>query len=300
VNDAKKRSRWPFRIVLLLNIVAVAILSGIRPDIDAAELSALYANRNSKWVEVEGIRTHYRDEGSGPPLLLLHGTSSSLHTWDEWMRALHSHRRIIRLDLPGFGLTGPAPDADYRAERYARFIVAFLDALHLDRVDLAGNSLGGRIAATVTLTSPERVRNLILVDAAGLSGQKRAAVFRLATTPGLSLLARYFTPTWLIRSQLEEVYGDDPKVTDALVARHQSLLRRDGNRQALIDRLSGPTDPDLDGRLGEIRQPTLIEWGTEDPWIPLSFAERWHRGIAGSELRTYVGAGHVPMEERAE
>jgi pimeloyl-ACP methyl ester carboxylesterase len=70
------------------------------------------------------MRIQYRDEGAGPPLVLLHGFGSSLYTWNRWVRQLPGTRRLIRLDLPGFGLTGPAPDGDYTAERYVRVVAA--------------------------------------------------------------------------------------------------------------------------------------------------------------------------------
>lgn len=295
-----KRSRWTFRIVLVVNLLALLVVSGIRPNRSPRELEVIYTNRDSRFTEIEGVRTHYRIEGRGEPLLLIHGTSSSLHTWDGWVREMRSTRQIVRLDLPGYGLTGPAPDRDYSAERYARFVAAFLEKLGLERVDVAGNSLGGRVALVLTLRHPEKVRKLILVDAAGLSGQERPFVFRLAGIPGLGFLITVFSPEWLVRSQLERVYGDDSRLTEAVVRRHYALLRRTGNRQAIRDRFAGPPDPDLDREIGSIAQPTLIEWGSADPWIPLSFANRLHAGIPGSILRVYDGAGHVPMEERPE
>lgn len=293
-----KPNRLGLGLVVVANLLVLVVVSGLRTDLDPRRLEVLYANANSRFVTIDGVRTHLRDEGSGPPLVLLHGTSSSLHTWEGWVAAMRDHRRIVRVDLPGFGLTGPARDADYRAERYVRFVVALLDELELEQVDLAGNSLGGRIAAMVAAAHPSRVRKLILVDAAGLSGQSPPKVFRIVRTPGLRMLARSFTPTWLMRNQLREVYGDDTRIDDALVSRYQDLTRRAGNRQALIDRLNGPRDPDLDARLGAIRAPTLLQWGSEDSWIPLSFGERFQRGIPGSTLIRYEGAGHVPMEER--
>ena len=99
---------------------------------------------------------------------------------------------------------------------------------------------------------------------------------------------------------MEQVYGDPNLVTDELVDRYQAILLREGNRQALVDRLTGPPDTELDSRLGQIRVPTLIQWGALDTWVPPSFARRFESGIAGSELRMYAGVGHVPMEEAPE
>jgi pimeloyl-ACP methyl ester carboxylesterase len=300
-NGSGRRRRVPRRLAILLGAVllllVVAGAAMVRRDIPLDQLLSRYAAPPSRFVEIEGMRVHYRDEGSGPPLLLVHGTSSSLHTWDDWTRLLSRSRRIVRLDLPGFGLTGPAPDRDYRVERYARVAAAFLDRLRIARADVAGNSLGGRVAITLALQHPGRVRKLVLIDAAGLSGHEPPLTFRLASTPVVNVVLRKLTPRFLIRRNLEEVYGDPSRVNDALVERYHDLVLRAGNRDALVDRLTGPSDPLLDDRLDDLRLPVLVQWGERDDWIPVAHAHRFARGIAGAELRVYPGAGHTPMEE---
>jgi pimeloyl-ACP methyl ester carboxylesterase len=284
-------------IVGFFLVVAVVLLSGVRGDLSLEELEPKYANGASRTVELQGMAVHYRDEGAGPPLVLIHGSSSSLHTWDGWVAKLSTHRRVVRLDLPGYGLTGPAPDRDYSAARYARLVVALLDRLGIASADFAGNSLGGRVALTIALDNPSHVRSLILVDAAGLSGQRPPAIFRLARTPVLNNLLRWVTPRFLVRANVNQVYGDPSRVTDVAVDRYYELTRREGNRQATIDRFSRIADPDLDARLHDIHVPVLLEWGERDVWIPIAFAYRFQAGIAGSTLVTYPDAGHIPMEE---
>jgi pimeloyl-ACP methyl ester carboxylesterase len=284
----------------LLALVVLLLLSGIRTDFSLDELRPRYAGGASRFAMVDGVSVHYRDEGVGPPLVLLHGTSSSLHTWDRWVERLSPQRRIVRLDLPGFGLTGPAGDRDYSAARFARVVVALLDQLGISRADFAGNSLGGRVALTIALDHPSYVRRLVLLAPAGLSGQRLPKIFRLARTPVLNRLLRWVTPRMVVRGNLNEVYGDPSRVTDALVDRYYELTRREGNRQAIIDRFSNLSDPDLDPRLREIHVPVLLEWGERDVWIPLAFADRFRAGIVDSKLVTYPGVGHVPMEEHPE
>lgn len=294
---AKGTSRLARNAALLAAGFVAAVASLARPDLARDEVVARYAGPTSRFASIEGMQVHYRDEGQGPPLLLLHGTSSSLHTWDGWTQRIGAGRRIVRLDLPGFGLTGPAPDHDYRSTRLARVARTLLDQLHVERADVAGNSLGGRVALTLASETPERVRGLVLVDAAGMSGQAPPPIFRLARTPVLGGLLRWITPRFLVKKNVREVYGDASRVSEPLVDRYYDLARREGNREALLRRLDGPRDPDLDDILPRIAAPTLVQWGEKDVWIAESFGRRIAAGIPNAKLVVYPGAGHVPMEE---
>src|ERR1700676_2520043 len=285
----------------LLLVAAIAIAAMVRPDIPLEALLPEYGAAPSQFVEIEGMRVHYRDDGAGPPLVLLHGFGSSLYTWDRWVRRLAGTRRLIRLDLPVFGLTGPAPDGDYRTERYVHVVTALLDRLGVERIDVAGNSMGGRTALMFALAHPERVRKLILVDAGGFAPMPPPPLFRLAQTPILGpWMILHVTPRFVVRRNLEGVYGDPSRLTDAVVDRYWTLARRAGNRGAMLARITGPPDPNLADRLGELKLPVLIQWGELDRWIPLSDARGFQRGITGAELRVYPGAGHVPMDELPE
>lgn len=280
--------------------IAAALL--YEPDMPAAELDTRYTNSASRFTEVSGLRVHYRDEGQGPPVLLLHGMASSLHTWDGWADALQAEFRVIRLDLPGFGLTGPRPDGDYSIERDLEFLDAFAKQLGLDSFHLGGNSLGGLIAWRYALTRPQRVRRLILVDAAGYPRSPPSPapfVIRLARLPVISRLLTLTAPRSIYRRSVFEVYGDPAKVTDAVVERYYELSLRPGNRQAFVDRARALfTVADEHGPApATIRQPTLVIWGAADRWIPLGDGEAFAGDIPNAELAVFPGAGHVPMEE---
>lgn len=283
---------------VIVAVLAVLVLSGVRPDVSAAEAEAELAPPPSRFVDVDGVRVHLRDEGSGPVLLLLHGTASSLHTWQGWADRLSSHRRVIRVDLPGYGLTGPAPEGGYASERYVAFVLRLLEVLHVEGpIDLAGNSFGGAISWKFALAHPSQVRALILVDAAGYPPVRLPTPFRIARTPVLGRLVRWVTPTFMMRKNVREVYGNPELVTDALVHRYETLLRREGNRQVMVERFNGPAELDRSGEIANVRVPTLILWGAKDAWIPLEFGERFHAAIPGSRMTVLPAAGHVPMEE---
>jgi pimeloyl-ACP methyl ester carboxylesterase len=283
---------------LLAGLVLV-IASQIRRDIPLDELKRSYAGGASRFIDVAGLQVHYRDEGEGPPLVLLHGTGASLHTWDAWAEALRRRFRVIRMDLPGFGITGPNRDDDYRIDSYVAFLDAFRGKLGLDGFALAGNSLGGQIAWSYAVAHPKQVRALVLLDPAGYAIDRPALVFRLARIPGGSWLMTKLDPAPLTEKTLRDCYGDPSKVTPALVERYSKLALRAGNRRAFVARVTRRAE-DRSGDVAKVRAPTLILWGAQDRLIPVAHAERFAHAIPGARLIVYDGVGHVPMEEIGE
>lgn len=295
-----------FRIAgVLLLACAVFLLAGVlatwAPDRTVAQLSSRWAQPPSQFLAVNGMQVHLRDEGPRDdpfPIVLLHGTSASLHTWDGWVDALKGQRRVIRFDLPAFGLTGPDPHNDYSIAAYVRLVLAVMDRLAVQRFVLAGNSLGGQIAWGTALASPERVHQLVLVDAAGYDFVPTSVPigFRIARTPGLRGVMEYVLPRGAVDSSVRNVYGDPGKVTRELVDRYYELTLRAGNRQALAHRLEQRLSGD-ENRIRELRVPTLILWGGKDRLIPPDNARRFATDIAGSRLVMFDELGHVPQEE---
>ncbi|WP_281784505.1 alpha/beta fold hydrolase [Sinimarinibacterium flocculans] len=295
--------RFLFGVGLLLVLtVGTALVLSWAPDRSVEELSARWAPPPSEFVRIGGMRVHLRDEGprkGTTPIVLLHGTSASLHTWDGWTEGLRDERRVIRFDLPGFGLTGPTPDGVYRVGRYVETVVALLDRLGVRRAILAGNSFGGQVAWQTALAHPQRVAALVLVDAAGypMAPQEIPIGFRVARSKWLAPLMRVTLPRGFIDSSVRNVYGDPAKVTPELVDRYYELTLRAGNREALRERfVQAQAGPGAE-RIRELTQPTLILWGGRDRLIPPADGERFARDIAGSELVVFDDLGHVPHEE---
>ena len=293
-----------FGVLLILTALAATLTHA--PDRTVDSLVARWAPRPSDFMAVKGQLVHYRDEGPQDdpvPLVLVHGTAASLHTWQGWAGALRGSKRVITFDLPGFGLTGPftgeyAPD-DYRADTLARFTLDFLDARHVARFAIGGNSLGGEVAWRVAALAPQRVTQLILVDASGyaFTPEHVPAGFQAARVPGLNKIAEYLTPRAVVEDSVRDVYGDPSRVSGALVDRYFELLTREGNRHALNVRLR-EIDTDLaPGRIRTLQVPTLILWGAADRLIPPVNAQKFHADIAGSQLVVFPGLGHVPHEE---
>ncbi len=293
-----KRPGWLVAAGLLVAGVLAATI--YQRDLSVEELALDYGGPASRFLEVEAATVHYRDQGSGPTLLLLHGFGSSLHTWDGWVAELGDAFRLVRLDLPGFGLTGPFPQPDYRAERYVELLDAFLDQLGITRCSIAGNSMGGFFAWRYALDHPGRVDKLVLIDAGGYPEMPGGSTIKVARVPVVKDLMTTLTPRFLFVRALREAYADDSKITPELVDRHFRLALRAGNRQALVDRLAADGEFLQAARIPEVQAPTLVMWGEDDIWIPVRFAHRFHADLPSSELVLYPGIGHVPMEEAPE
>jgi pimeloyl-ACP methyl ester carboxylesterase len=298
------RRKW-MRVVLAVLAVPVLLVAGFvaatwAPDRPVESLKARWATPPSTFVALQGMSVHLRDEGPRDdpmPIVLLHGTSSSLHTWEGWASALRATRRVIRFDLPGFGLTGPQPEGRYDMASYVAFVRAMLDRLGVTACVLAGNSFGGNLAWETALADP-RVRKLILVDAGGYPNPKAQLPigFKLVRLPVINRLARWSLPRSVIERSMRSVYGDPSKVTAEAVERNYELTLREGNRAALVKRFEQTTIAPP-GTIATVKVPTLILWGGRDRLIPPEFAEQFHRDIAGSQLVMFEALGHVPHEE---
>lgn len=288
-------------VTILLGAVVALVGVNWAPDRSAESLKPRWARAPSKFVFIDGMSVHLRDEGpSGDPhpIVLVHGTSASLHTWEGWVNALKERHRVVSFDLPGFGLTGPFPDDDYRIEHYTRFMGGLLDQLGVKHAVLVGNSLGGYIAWETALARPDLTDRLVLIDSRGYPVDDALIPigWRLAKIPILRTLMTRIPLRSFVEKGVVRLYGDPRKVTSDLIDRYYELTMRAGNRRALTLMFQQQAFSDWD-RVKNIAIPTLILWGRLDPQIPLSDAERFHRDVAGSELVVFDKLGHVPQEE---
>jgi pimeloyl-ACP methyl ester carboxylesterase len=288
-------------VVLALLIGAFVALTWA-PERTVVQLRDRWATPPSIFVDVAGMKVHLRDEGpreDASPIVLLHGTGSSLHAWEGWAESLKEKRRVIRFDLSGFGLTGPSPDGVYTIDNDVRLVIAMLDKLGVGRCVLGGNSLGGAVSWRTALTYPSRVEMLILVDAGGYPQHSISVPigFRLVRMPVINWLLQNTLPRSLVEQGLRNVFGDPKRVTPELIDRSAALMQREGNRSALIERYRQRSRTTLAHRIPELKLPTLIIWGGRDRLIPPDDAERFHRDITGSILVIFDDLGHAPEEE---
>jgi pimeloyl-ACP methyl ester carboxylesterase len=260
-----------------------------------------YTNKHSRFLVLDGSLAHYRDQGEGDPILLIHGAFSSLHTFEAWNEILIKNGfRVIRLDLPGFGLTGSRQDHRYNMEIYIDSIREFLDVLDIKKCSIAGNSLGGWLAWEYALKYSKQIEKLILISAAGFLDDKSIPLpFRMARTPFINKVIKYVVKRNVLEQFVKQVYGDKSKVTVELVDRYFELFSREGNPEAFLA-LCNTKLKDNTNKLKKIKTPTLILWGEKDEWLPIENAYRFDIQIPNSELIIYEGVGHIPMEELPE
>ncbi len=289
------------RILALMVIVLSVLMTGCVRDKSVRELKAKWAPPPSTFIQVDGMDVHMRDEGprdDPSPIILLHGTSASLHTWQGWVDQIKGQRRVISLDLPGFGLTGPFPNDHYEMDHYVGFLNDFLTRLHIQRYVLVGNSFGGNLAWHMALAHPSQVDRLVLVDAGGYDYQPKSMPigFRIAQIPLLNKVMEHTLSRRMVASSVRNVYVDDSKVTPELVDRYYDLTLRAGNRHALVQRFKQAVGVDA-YRIHLVTAPTLILWGADDQLIPLEYGQKFNQDIKGSTLVVLDHLGHVPHEE---
>ncbi len=268
------------------------------PDANRAALEARYAAPPSSFVTLEGVRLHVRDTGprNGPPVLLLHGFGSSLHTWDQWAVLLEAERRVIRLDLPGFGLTGADPTGDYSDLRAVALLEGLLDRLGVAQADVVGSSMGGRIAWRFAAERPARVRRLVLMAPDGFA----SAGFTYDRPAGVPLLMRalpYTLPMPLLRGGIAPAYADPASLTESALERYRDMMIAPGVRPAILDRMATHVLVPPEPFLRRVTAPTLLLWGASDRMVPAAHAADYARQLPDSRTVVLPGLGHVPMEE---
>ncbi len=287
-------------ILCLTTFAMVLTLNACSGGLDKPALIEKYSNKESKFIWVSGMQVHYRDEGVGELVVLLHGTASSLHTWDQWAEQLSEEYRVIRLDLPGFGLTGPHPQDKYQVSDDVQFLKEFLQKLLVNskpqKLHLVGNSLGGRIAWQYSLAHSQQVKSLTLMNSLGYPQAQWPPAIEMAQWPILDSIVANFSPRFMFEDGLKHIYFDDALVTQKLVDRYYQLANFPGNMAAFPKRVKAKLDTHSDD-IKNISVPTLVQWGAQDEYFPVARAHDFKRDIVNSKMKIYADIGHLPMEE---
>jgi len=302
---SKKSAKINVRQLIFVSIsvlLIVWLLQNCHRDIPLAQLKERYTFPDSRFISVNGMEVHVRISGKGEPILLLHDAYSSLHTWANWTKKLAQHYQVISVDLPGFGLTGPAPGSQYDALLYTNFLDSLINTLGLKKLTLVGNGLGAKIGWMYAKEPNNKLNKLLLLNAPGFEKNESNAWFSVITDiPILYTLVRYITPKSYIHSQLEKRFSHNDAVSDSLVQRHFDLLLRSGNRNAVLDRArSNEKWPPAISNITQINVPVLIIWGADDQCIVPKNAYLFHQKMPQAVMKIYPDTGHWPQEENPE
>ncbi len=293
---------WRFirrSLLVLATLVVAATLVALWAyrDIPAAELEAKYAGPTSRFITIDGVRFHYRDEGTGPVVILFHANFSNLIDWDPWVDALKDHYRVVRVDMTSHGLTGPDPTGDYTLPRTLDLTERFIDALGIQKATLGGTSLGGTVAIHYTVKHSDRVERLILLSPGSLEGKEK---MRSGGVPKAGYVLKYILPRALPAAMLKSGFGPPAKPSEELIDRWYDFWMREGQREAQLDRLSQYQAGDIEGLIRSIRVPVLLLWGEANTTAVFEQSVEFRKLLAGAPSLTFIsypGVGHMAVEQ---
>jgi pimeloyl-ACP methyl ester carboxylesterase len=289
-------------VVLASAFLSMGLLYGLwAPDLALSELKLRYGFDAQQVVQVDGLNIHYKDTGpkDAPVVLLLHGFGSSLQTWDVWAAQLETQYRVIRLDLPGFGLTGPSPLHDYSEAGDLATLTHFVDKLGVASFSIIGHSMGGKMAWGLAAADPDRVKALVLMAPDGFPEVKDIGSKPYAM-PSIMGVIKFSLPKFLVRKSIEPAFFDANALSDSLVDRYYDMLRAPGVRAAILERANQTIYTDPVPRLKKITAPTLLVWGEQDQMIPSSNAQSYANVLSTSKTVLLPNLGHLAQEEQPQ
>ena len=302
-----------YQFVKFLIKIAIAVILGIvllfysmikldiryPSDISKESIEAKYLLESSNFIEIDGVNIHFAIDGTGPDLLLLHANYANLIDWNPWVDQLKKHFRVIRIDIPGHGLTEADPSNDYSMQRTVFLLENFLNELEIDTLSIAGASLGGTTSLHYASQNPEKIDNLILVSPGALNPRVRGRTEPVTLPKPFEIIA-YITPKIITETLLKGGFGDPNNVTDQLIKRWHDLLLREGQRDAQIARVNQYVSGDIDQVLSEVRAPALIMWGKKNNVVPVDLAYEMKDMMKNSlriEMIIYESGGHQLVQE---
>lgn len=294
IAPAELERRYFAEPVLTFNVDGVELryqIAGERPDATQIIGSDKTGQHNSA-EQMQREQKH----GEQKTLLLLHSQFFSMTMWDEWFAELSHQFRVIRLDIPAHGLTGPDPSDDYSMARSQFLLEAFLAHLQVEQLAIVGSSFGGNLAFTYAANHPRQVSQLVLINSGGL----HRANARSGEIPGWVAAVMARLPETAYRRFLQWMIVDDAWVSDRLVAQFHDMIRRRGNTAAILQMLSQFDVGDSEATLGRVTAPVLIMWGRDNPQLDYQSAEQFRALLTASpavEVILYPGVGHLlPVE----
>lgn len=300
----KKLLRFIGILLLIIIVVPIGVLF-FRPSVIVSKdvVKQDFTQSHSHFYHWRGAEIHYVDEGQGETILMIHGFGGHHRNFQKLADALKDQYRVVRVDLPGFGLSDCPEPADpahpHFAKMYTDFMHDFIDTAGLDSMYVIGNSMGGMVAWNMAVAEPQKVKKLVLLASAGYDLDKTAKGLMIIKYKSLANAFLRGLPLFMSESGAKRCYADESKVDEKEVKINNEITNREGNLKHMLDMARDTDFPDT-ALIQQVKCPTLIIWGKQDKIINVEHAARFKRDIPNSKLIYYDPCGHVPMIERTE
>jgi pimeloyl-ACP methyl ester carboxylesterase len=295
--------------LLILVIAAAAVLavtmwawSSDVLKVDLAELEATYATEDSKFMEVDGVRMHYLDQGEGPVVVLLHASFMHMRTWDSLAKALAPNYRVIRMDFLLAGLTGPEPNDEYTFDRNRELVHGLTEQLNVDKFAIIATSSGGIVGFNYAAQYPERVSRLVLINSAGMPRTARTNPNRAR---GLAI-GRWFSSRHQTKNMLRETIAQNfiepHEPPEWLVDMNYDMRRRVGLRENGAKQMRNFRTGDPETVLAKVTAPTLLLWGLDNQTVVHLEADVFEHWLTAAPTikKKYPSVGHYLYMEIAD
>lgn len=288
-------------VVIILAFILFAVYGRKDLTLSKVYVKEKYSQPNSHFIKWKGGEIHYTESGNGFPILMIHGFGGSNWDFKTLDSLLNDKYRVIRIDLPGFGLSD-FPESGYKEDfikTYAEYFTFLIDTLHLDSMYVMGNSLGGMMACNLELQYPANVKKMILFNSAGYDMKEalktaNAEIFRKKY---VQLLLKKGLPKFMTKKGISRVFYDKSILTESRIKRVNEMWNREGNLHHIIAMATSDDYPNEE-LIKNITCSTLIIWGKQDKILNYKFADYFHRDIKNSQKIIYDSCGHVPMMEK--
>ncbi len=274
-----------------------------RKSVAPNELKAMYGSSPSQFIELSnGVNVHFRDEGNpkGLAVVFVHGHTEDLHTWSEMIRNMNGEFRLVRYDLRRHGLTGPAPDGEYKIDNYISDLSMFIENLGIERFVLVGHSMGGRISVKYTIENQQKVHALVLLSSSGAPPKEKGSppmALRLMKNPvGRFLLKRIWSRKMAMKS-LQGMVFDKSLIADNEIDRMWYFSNYPGNMDAMFKEFTTNWNDFDSNEINDLKTKTLLIWGQEDTICPVNMGDWYQTNLQNSTIVKIPEIGHIPQLE---
>jgi pimeloyl-ACP methyl ester carboxylesterase len=267
--------------------------------ISKEEAKLRYSSPASHFIQWRGVEIHYTDEGQGPAMLMLHGLGGNFTNYDSLAAIMKQDYRVVRVDLPGFGLSDLPEQRDSIAELYFAFFDDLLDTLQMDSLYVIGNSMGGWMGWELAVNYPDKVKGLVLLGRAGYEMERvKDNIGRIEVLRNpffMKLMERGF-PLWVSERNASRMRSEWETFKQEEVVVNNGIMNRQGNFENMIFLATSNIQPDTT-KIPQVACPTLVVWGKYDVIVPWEHTEKYKRDIPTSTVLVYDTCGHIPQME---